>query len=73
MKMDFNCWPLQLPIIMDGHFAKNLDAMIGTISPQFTKYITSAITFTKTRPIPPLEIGKKFIDELKELPNILNN
>jgi hypothetical protein len=32
-----------------------------------------AITFTKTRPIPPLEMGKKFVDELKKFPNTPNN
>jgi hypothetical protein len=47
--------------------------MIGTTSPQFIKYIIGAITFTKTRLIPPLEMEKKFADKLKEFPNTPNN
>jgi hypothetical protein len=58
---------------MDGRLVKNLNAMIGITSPYFTKYIIGTITFTKTRPIPPLEMGKKLADELKKLPNTPNN
>jgi hypothetical protein len=47
--------------------------MIGTTSPQFIKYITPAITFTKTRLIPPLEMEKKFTNKLKKFINTPNN
>jgi hypothetical protein len=33
--------------------------MIGVISPQLPKYISGAITFTKTKPIPFLEVEKE--------------
>jgi len=32
--------------------------MIGVISPQFPKYISGAITSTKTKPIPLIEMEK---------------
>jgi hypothetical protein len=36
-----------------------MDAMIGAIKPQLPKHTNEVITFAKTRPIPPLEMGKK--------------
>jgi hypothetical protein len=33
--------------------------MIGVINLQLSKYATRVITFAKTRPIPPLEMGKE--------------
>jgi hypothetical protein len=38
---------------------KNINVMIGTTSPQFTKYATRVIIFTKIKPIPPLKMGRK--------------
>jgi hypothetical protein len=40
-------------------FYKNLDAMIGATILQFLKYIVGVITSANTRPIPPLEMGRK--------------
>jgi hypothetical protein len=40
-------------------FYKNLNAMIGVTSFQLPKYIIEAIIFVKTRPIPPLKMGRK--------------
>jgi len=45
---------------------KNLDAMIGLISPKFHKYIVGVITLTKKRSIPPLKKGKKISNELRK-------
>jgi hypothetical protein len=33
--------------------------IIGATNLQLPKYVAEAITFTKTRPIPPLKMGKK--------------
>jgi len=36
-----------------------MDVMIRAISPQLPKYDVGAITFAKTRLIPPLEMGRE--------------
>jgi hypothetical protein len=44
----------------NGHSSyKNLNAMIRATTLKFPKYATEVITFAKTRPIQPLEMGKK--------------
>jgi hypothetical protein len=49
--------------------------MIGVAILQLSMYVVRVITSTKTKPIPPLEMGReKFADELEEpsnTPNIL--
>jgi hypothetical protein len=50
-----------------------MDVMIRAIRPQLPKHTTVVIIFAKTRPIPPLEMGKRACQQTKKAPKTQKN